>query len=53
MALAAVGNHRVIGSLTAGHIFRGSNRVGAAISKAKGLFARPVPEPDIPQFNIL
>ncbi len=53
MALAAVGNHRVVGGLTAGHIFRASNRVGAAISKAKSVFVRPEPEPDVPQFNIL
>jgi hypothetical protein len=53
MALAAVGNHRVVGGLTAGHIFRGSNRIGAAISRAKSIFARPEPEPDTPQFTIL
>ena len=53
MALAAVGNHRVVGGLTAGHIFRASNQVGRAISKAKNVFARPEPEPDVPQFNIL
>ncbi len=53
MALAAVGNHRVIGRLTAGQIFRVSNGVGAAISKAKSLFDRPAPEPEPAQFNIL
>jgi organic radical activating enzyme len=53
MALAAVGNHRVVGGLTAGHIFRASNRVGAAISRAKSIFAHPEPEPDAAQFNIL
>ena len=53
MALAAVGNHRVIGSLTAGQLFRASNRVGATIARAKNLFARPEPEPDAPQFTIL
>jgi len=53
MALAAVGNHRVVGGLTAGHIFRASNRIGAAISKTRNIFARPEPTPDAPQFNIL
>jgi MoaA/NifB/PqqE/SkfB family radical SAM enzyme len=53
MALAAVGNHRVIGGLTAGHLFRVSNQVGAAISKARNMFTRPEPEPDAPQFTIL
>lgn len=51
MALAAVGNHRLVGGLTAGHVFRVSNRVGAAIAKAKSLFDRPAPEPA--QFTIL
>jgi hypothetical protein len=53
MALAAVGNHRVVGGLTAGHLFRASNRIGAAISKTKNIFARPEAEPEVPQFNIL
>ncbi len=53
MALAAVGNHRVIGGLTAGQIFRVSNGVGAAVAKAKNLFDRPAPEPEPAQFNIL
>jgi sulfatase maturation enzyme AslB (radical SAM superfamily) len=30
MALAAVGHHRVMGGLTAGHLFMASNRVGSA-----------------------
>jgi MoaA/NifB/PqqE/SkfB family radical SAM enzyme len=53
MALSAVGNHRVIGGLTAGHIFRASNRVGAAIARTRKVFAKPEPTPDAPQFNIL
>jgi len=53
MALAAVGNHRVIGGLTAGHLFRASNQVGAAIARARNLFARSEPEPDAAQFTIL
>jgi MoaA/NifB/PqqE/SkfB family radical SAM enzyme len=53
MALAAVGNHRLVGGLTAGHIFRVSNRVGTAISRAKSVFDRPAPEPEPAQFTIL
>ncbi len=53
MALAAVGNHRVVGGLTAGHLFRASNRVGAAMAKAKSVFAGPEPEPEAAQFTIL
>lgn len=53
MALAAVGNHRVVGGLTAGHLFRASSRVGAAMAKAKGIFAGPEPEPEAAPFTIL
>ena len=53
MALAAVGNHRLVGGLTAGHVFRVSNRVGAAITRAKSVFERPAPEPEPAQFTIL
>jgi MoaA/NifB/PqqE/SkfB family radical SAM enzyme len=52
MALAAVGNYRVIGGLTAGHLFKVSDKVGAAWRKASGVFA-PAPEPEPAQFNIL
>ncbi len=53
MALAAVGNYRVIGGLTAGHLFKASDKVGAAWRKASGLFAQPAPEPETAPFNIL
>jgi len=51
MGLAAVGHHRLLGPLTAGHVFRASDRLGR---KWKGLHrprpaAAPVPSP----FNIL
>jgi hypothetical protein len=42
-----------VGALTAGHIFRGSDRIGSAFKKARGLFARPEPEPQAAPFTIL
>jgi MoaA/NifB/PqqE/SkfB family radical SAM enzyme len=53
MALAAVGNHRVIGGLTAGHLFHVSDRVGAAWRSARSVFEPPPPEPETAPFNIL
>lgn len=53
MGLAAVGHYRVVGGLTAGHLFHVSDRIGAALNKAKGIFAPPVPEPDPAPFTIL
>jgi MoaA/NifB/PqqE/SkfB family radical SAM enzyme len=51
MGLAAVGHHRVVGPITAGHIFMGSAKIGAMWNR----FLRkpePLPEPASP-FNIL
>jgi MoaA/NifB/PqqE/SkfB family radical SAM enzyme len=53
MALAAVGNYRVVGGLTAGHLFHVSDKIGAAWRKASGVFAPPAPKPETAPFNIL
>lgn len=54
LALAAVGHHRVLGPLTAGHLFAASDRVGRAWQNMRASFApapsvQPLPSP----FNIL
>jgi len=42
MALAAVGHHQVLGSLTAGHLFLASDRVGKRLKSLRdGLFPKP------------
>jgi MoaA/NifB/PqqE/SkfB family radical SAM enzyme len=46
MGLAAVGHHRVVGSLTAGQLFMASDRIGKAWKKLQGSF---VPEPPTPE----
>ena len=53
MGLAAVGHHRVLGALTAGHLFRASDRIGEAFKRTKSVFAAPAPEPPAEQFTIL
>lgn len=53
MGLAAVGHYRVLGGLTAGHLFQASDRIGAAWKRAKGAFAPPEPEPESAPFTIL
>jgi len=53
MALAAVGNHRVVGALTAGHLFRLSDRIGTGWRRFRGTFEEPVKGADEPQFTIL
>jgi MoaA/NifB/PqqE/SkfB family radical SAM enzyme len=48
MALAAVGHHRVLGGLTAGHLMGASERVGAKIGRVRSLLSRkqpPLPPP--------
>jgi Radical SAM superfamily/4Fe-4S single cluster domain len=44
MALAAVGHHRVVGGLTAGHLMYASERVGNTVGRVRSLF-RPKPQP--------
>jgi organic radical activating enzyme len=53
MGLAAVGHYRIAGGLTAGHVFRAVDRVGAAFQAARRALEKPAPEPDAPQFTIL
>jgi sulfatase maturation enzyme AslB (radical SAM superfamily) len=53
MGLAAVGHYRVLGGLTAGHLFQASDCIGAAWKRAKGAFAPPAPEAESAPFTIL
>jgi MoaA/NifB/PqqE/SkfB family radical SAM enzyme len=53
MGLAAVGHHRVIGNITAGHLFRVSDQIGKTWLKALGNFRRPLRKPDVSLFPIL
>ncbi|HTD97080.1 MAG TPA: radical SAM protein [Edaphobacter sp.] len=53
MGLAAVGHHRVLAGLTAGHLFRISDRMGETWRKVKGTFEQPAPEPKGEPFTIL
>jgi MoaA/NifB/PqqE/SkfB family radical SAM enzyme len=41
MGLAAVGHYRVAGSLTAGHLFYASDRIGASLRSLANRFSRP------------
>lgn len=52
MGLAAVGHHRVLGTLTAGHLFRISDNIGAFWRKMTGSF-RPLPVQEHSMFRIL
>ena len=53
MGLAAVGHYRLVGGLTAGHLFKVSDKIGVAWNKAKGAFSEPGPEPEAAPFTIL
>jgi len=53
MALAAVGHHRVVGPLTAGHLFMASDRLGKSWKRLWRPFLRKEPAPAIPPFKIL
>ena len=54
MALAAVGHHRVLGPLTAGHLFMASDRLGKSWrSFRKPLLRKPGTQTEFPPFNIL
>ena len=54
MALAAVGHHRVLGKLTAGHLFMASDRVGKGWRSLSRAFSpRPRVPAELPPFNIL
>lgn len=51
MGLAAVGHHRVLGPLTAGHLFYASDEIGKSWRAMKRIFVKPVKEPE--PFKIL
>ncbi|MGB9029522.1 MAG: radical SAM protein [Acidobacteriaceae bacterium] len=53
MALAAVGHHRVLGNLTAGSLFRASERIGAGWQWLQNGRAKSIPEPEPDPFIIL
>ncbi len=54
MALAAVGNHRVLGPLTAGHLFLASDRVGKSWRKLRqARLPKRRPEAALSPFKIL
>lgn len=53
MGLAAIGHHRVLSRLTAGHLFRVSDRIGIFWKDAMGHFKRPLPVQKYPPFRIL
>ena len=54
MALAAVGHHRVMGQLTAGHLFMASDRLGKRWRSLCRTFSRrPVVQTKLAPFNIL
>ena len=54
MALAAVGHHRVVGRLTAGHLFMASDRFGKRWSRFRHIFSpKSALDPIHSPFNIL
>jgi MoaA/NifB/PqqE/SkfB family radical SAM enzyme len=53
MGLAAVGHHKVLGRLTAGHLFGISDAVGRYWRKAAAIFGHPQPVPEDIPFRIL
>jgi MoaA/NifB/PqqE/SkfB family radical SAM enzyme len=54
MALAAVGHHRVVGRLTAGHLFMASDRLGKQWRRFRQTFLpKPTVDPIPSPFNIL
>jgi hypothetical protein len=54
MGLAAVGHYRVLGKLTAGHLFMASHRLGKGWRSLCRTFSRrPGVQAELPSFNIL
>jgi MoaA/NifB/PqqE/SkfB family radical SAM enzyme len=53
MVLAAVGHHRVVGGLTAGHLFLASDRLGKSWRNLRDSFRPQAPQPVQSPFNIL
>lgn len=52
MGLAAVGHFRLVGALTAGDVFRTSEKIGRSIRAVKNTLSK-APEPDTETFKIL
>ncbi|HEY0263079.1 MAG TPA: radical SAM protein [Granulicella sp.] len=52
MGLAAIGNYRVLGPITAGKLFYLSDGIGASWRTAQQMFSKAAPEPE-PAFKIL
>jgi MoaA/NifB/PqqE/SkfB family radical SAM enzyme len=54
MGLAAVGHHKVVGGLTAGHLFLASDRIGKGWRKLRRTFhSQPAAQTEETPFNIL
>ncbi|WP_158823843.1 radical SAM protein [Granulicella sp. S156] len=54
MGLAAVGHHKVVGSLTAGHLFMASDRFGKRFRRLQRAFSpKPIVQPKAAPFTIL
>jgi MoaA/NifB/PqqE/SkfB family radical SAM enzyme len=54
VGLAAVGHHKVLGPLTAGHLFMASDRIGRGLRKLQSaLSPTPIPQTDSAPFKIL
>jgi MoaA/NifB/PqqE/SkfB family radical SAM enzyme len=53
MGLAAVGHYRVLGRLTAGHLFAASDRVGEGWRRLRSMLDPASPKPEPAPFNIL
>ncbi|MEG9434817.1 radical SAM protein [Edaphobacter sp. HDX4] len=53
MGLAAVGHHRVVGPLTAGHIFYASDEIGRSFRNIKRAFTKRPAGPQAKAFKIL
>ena len=53
MGLAAVGHHRVLGPLTAGHLFHASDKIGQSLRAVRNSFTKAPEEPKNEAFKIL
>lgn len=53
MGLAAVGHHRVLGPLTAGHLFYASDKLGQSWREMKEVFSKTGSKPETETFTIL
>jgi MoaA/NifB/PqqE/SkfB family radical SAM enzyme len=53
MGLAAVGHYRVLGKLTAGHLFKMSDRIGSTLNDVRSIFRPPASARSAEPFTIL